>query len=156
MRKGNLFLLLLAIAMGGVAAYLAQEWIAAHAVPAPKSGTVVVAAVPLTFGTALTNENLTEISWASGKVPEGAYATRDELLKDGRRVVLAPLQRNELVLKTKITGPGQRASLSALLAGFPFMARHWSRAVALGRELSPFHESSRAPPSILPAWFRID
>jgi pilus assembly protein CpaB len=116
MRKGNLFILLLAIAMGGAAAYLAQEWIAAHAVPAPApSGTVVVAAVPLNFGTALTRENLAEISWASGKVPEGAYATRDELLKDGRRVVLAPLQRNELVLKTKITGPGQRASLSALL-----------------------------------------
>src|SRR5262249_49672871 len=115
MRKGYLFILLVAIAMGGVAAYLAQEWIAAHAVPPPKSGTVVVAAVPLGFGTALTNENLTEIPWASGQVPEGAYATRGDLLKDGRRVVLAPLQRNELVLKTKITGPGQRASLSALL-----------------------------------------
>src|SRR5436853_6220182 len=116
MGKGNLFILLLAIAMGGVAAYLAQEWIAAHAVPPPvQSGTVVVAKVPLGFGTALTPENLTEISWASGNVPEGAYATRDELLKDGRRVVLAPLQRNELVLKTKITGPGQRPSLSALL-----------------------------------------
>jgi pilus assembly protein CpaB len=116
MRKGNLFLLLLAIAMGGLAAFLAHTWIAAHAVsPSVQSGTVVVAAVPLTFGTTLTRENLTEISWASGKVPEGAYATRDELLKDGRRVVLAPLQRNELILKTKITGPGQRASLSALL-----------------------------------------
>src|SRR5262249_8057261 len=78
-------------------------------------GTVVVAAVPLGFGTTLTNENLTEIPWASGQVPEGAYATRNELLKDGRRVALAPLQRNELILKTKITGPGQRASLSALL-----------------------------------------
>ena len=42
-------------------------------------------------------------------------ATRDELLKAGRRVALAPLQRNELILKTKITGPGQRASLSSLL-----------------------------------------
>src|SRR5258707_142526 len=47
MRKGNLFILLIAIAMGGAAAYLAQEWIAAHAVPSPvQSGTVVVAALP--------------------------------------------------------------------------------------------------------------
>src|SRR5215831_739502 len=115
MRKGNLFLLLLAIAMGGVAAYLAREWIAAHAVPTAHNGTVVVAAVPLGFGTALNRENVTEISWASGKMPEGAFATRDELFKDGRRVALAPLQRNELILKTKVTGPGQRASLSALL-----------------------------------------
>src|SRR2546422_198155 len=32
MRKGNLFLVLIAIAMRGVAAYLAREWIAARAV----------------------------------------------------------------------------------------------------------------------------
>ena len=116
MRKGNLFMLLLAIAMGGAAAYLAREWIAAHAVPHPvQSGTVVVAAVPLGFGTTLNRENVTEIPWASGKMPEGGYATKDELFKDGRRVALAPLQRNELILKTKVTGPGQRASLSALL-----------------------------------------
>jgi pilus assembly protein CpaB len=78
-------------------------------------GTVVVAAAPLAFGTALNRENVTEVPWASGNRPEGAYATRDELFKDGRRVALAPLQRNELILKTKVTGPGQRASLSALL-----------------------------------------
>jgi pilus assembly protein CpaB len=114
-RKGNLFLLLIAIAMGGVAAFLAREWIAAHAVPSVQSGTVVVAAVPLGFGTTLNRENVTEIPWASGEMPEGAFATRDELFKDGRRVALSPLQRNELILKTKVTGPGQRASLSALL-----------------------------------------
>jgi Flp pilus assembly protein CpaB len=83
--------------------------------PSVQSGTVVVAAVPLGFGAALTRENVTEIPWASGKMPEGGYATKDELFKDGRRVALAPLQRNELILKTKITEPGQRASLSSLL-----------------------------------------
>jgi pilus assembly protein CpaB len=71
--------------------------------------------VPLAFGTALNPENVTEIPWASGQMPEGAFATKDELFKAGRRVALAPLQRNELILKTKVTGPGQRASLSALL-----------------------------------------
>jgi pilus assembly protein CpaB len=116
MRKGNLFILLLAIAMGGGAAFLARNWIAAQAKTAPaEQGTIVVAAVPVGFGTALTRDNVTEIPWAAGKMPEGAYATRDELFKDGRHVVLAPMQRNELILKTKITGPGQRASLSALL-----------------------------------------
>src|SRR2546422_453834 len=116
MRKGNLFILLLAIAMGGVAAFLAREWIAAQAIqPSAQNGTVVVAAAPLSFGTALNPENVTEIPWASGKMPEGAFATKDELFKAGRRVALAPLQRNELILKTKVTGPGQRASLSALL-----------------------------------------
>jgi pilus assembly protein CpaB len=94
----------------------AREWLAAHAIPpSAQNGTVVVAAAPLGFGMPLNHENVTEIPWAFGKMPEGAYATRDELFKDGRRVALAPLQRNELILKTKVTGPGQRASLSSLL-----------------------------------------
>ena len=113
MRKGNLLILFLAIVMGGFAAYLARNWIVAHAVPT--HGTVVVATVPINFGTTLNHENVTEIPWASGQVPEGAFATKDALFKDGRRVALGPLQRNELVLKTKVTGPGQRASLSSLL-----------------------------------------
>src|SRR5262245_49654535 len=114
MRKTNLFILLLAIAMGGVAAYMVRNWIAAHAVHVER-GTVVVAALPLSFGTALSPENVMEIPWASGHVPEGAFATTDQLFKDGRRVTLTPMQRNELILKTRITGPGQRATLSALL-----------------------------------------
>jgi pilus assembly protein CpaB len=117
MRKGNLFILLLAIAMGGVAAYMASNWITAQTrvAPAEPPGTIVVAAAPLAFGTVLSRENVTELPWPSGAVPEGAYATRDQLFKDGRRVALTPMQRHELILKTRITGPGQRATLSALL-----------------------------------------
>ena len=58
---------------------------------------------------------MSEIAWASNKIPEGAFATRAALFKEGRRVVLTPMERSELILKQKITGPGQRASLSALL-----------------------------------------
>jgi pilus assembly protein CpaB len=115
MRKGNLFILLLAIAMGGGAAFLARSWISAQALPAGNVGSVVVAGAPVGFGVALTRDNVAEIPWPAGKMPEGAFTTRDELFKDGRRVVLAPMQKNELILKTKITGPGQRASLSSLL-----------------------------------------
>jgi len=115
MRKGSLFILLLAIAMGGVAAYMARVWIGAHEMPAVTPGTVVVAALPLAFGAVLSRENVKEIPWPAGAEPEGAYATKDQLFKDGRRAALAPLQRNELVLKSRVTGPGQKATLSALL-----------------------------------------
>src|SRR5262249_57552000 len=100
MRKGNLFILLLAIAMGGVAAYLAREWIAAHALPPAQNGTVVVAAAPLAFGMALNPENVTEISWASGKMPEGAFATKDELFKAGARAHPRPLPPHHLIPNT--------------------------------------------------------
>jgi len=37
------------------------------------------------------------------------------LLNGGRRVVLTAIEANEPILAAKITGPGQRATLSALL-----------------------------------------
>ena len=117
MRKGNLLVLLVAIVMGGFAAYLARNWIQAQATvaPAAPTGTIVVAGAPLGFGIALSRENIAEIPWAASRLPEGAFATRDELLREGRRVVLAPIQRGEPILKARVTGPGQRASLSSLL-----------------------------------------
>jgi pilus assembly protein CpaB len=115
MRKGNIFILVLALAMGGLAAYMARNWIAAHANVSEKSGSIVVAARPLTFGTVLSRENVIEMAWPAGQIPAGAFATRDELFKDGRRVALGPVQQNEPILKSKVTGPGQRASLSSLL-----------------------------------------
>jgi pilus assembly protein CpaB len=52
--------------------------------------------------------------WAASTLPEGAFATKHDLLKDGRRVLLTPLERNEPILSSKITAPGQRGSLSSL------------------------------------------
>ena len=103
--------------MGLVAALMARSWIAAHETTAtgPASGTIVVATAPLAFGTVLTPDNLTEIPWAEPKLPEGAFATKTDLLKDGRRVVLAAMERSEMVLRPKVTAPGQRASLSGLI-----------------------------------------
>ena len=75
----------------------------------------MVASAPLAFGATLSRENITEVPWAAAQLPEGAFATRDQLLKEGRRAVLAPVGKNEPILISKITGPGQRASLSALL-----------------------------------------
>jgi pilus assembly protein CpaB len=78
-------------------------------------GTIVVAAAQLGLGVTLTEDNLAEIAWAATTLPEGAFATKHELLKDGRRVVLASLERNEPVLRGKITLPGQPGSLSSVL-----------------------------------------
>jgi pilus assembly protein CpaB len=115
MRKSNFVILLIAIAMGGVAALLARNWINANATTTAPTATIVVSSAPLAFGTTLSKDNVTEIPWVAGKLPEGAFATKDELFKEGRRVSLMPMERSELILKQKITGPDQRASLSALL-----------------------------------------
>src|SRR5262249_25119810 len=69
----------------------------------------------LGFGTVITADNVSEIAWAAKALPDGAFATKSDLLKDGRRVVLSPLEPNEPILRSKTTAPGEQASLSALL-----------------------------------------
>ena len=118
MRTNNVVVLFLAIVMGGIAAMLARSWLQSHARASlgdEAVGSIVVAAQPLGFGTTLTSENVSEIPWAARSLPEGAFATKDELLKYGIRAVISALDRNEPVLRTKITAPGQRGSLSAIL-----------------------------------------
>jgi pilus assembly protein CpaB len=118
MRTNNVIVLFLAVVMGGIAAFMARHWLQSQAItPAVGQGvnTIVVAAQPLGFGAALSAENIAEIPWAATAVPDGAFVSKEELLKDGRRIVLSPFDRNEPLLRSKITGPGQRGSLSALL-----------------------------------------
>jgi pilus assembly protein CpaB len=117
-RTNHVVTLVLAIVLGGIAALWTRYWLASHshmAADAAPIGSIVVAAKPLAFGVALAADNVAEIPWAASALPEGAFATKDDLLKDGRRIVLAPLEPNEPVLRSKTTGPGQRASLSTLL-----------------------------------------
>lgn len=76
--------------------------------------TIVVAAGPLEYGTTLTDANVSEVRWESSIVPEGAFKSKADLLKDGARAALTSMKRNEPVLSSRITGPNQPASLAAL------------------------------------------
>ena len=117
MRNNNLIVLVVALILGGIAAVLARNWLARHAHLAQgETGTIVVAAMPVAFGTELTKENTKEIPWSTAVLPEGAFATKGDLLEHGRRTVLAMIARNEPVLRTKITAPNQPATLSSMLA----------------------------------------
>lgn len=117
MRRSNLIILLVALLMGSVAALMARSWIERHTTPQPvaSTATIVVAAAQLPFGTVLGENNISEIPWTGAQLPEGAFAKKIDLLKDGRRIVLTAMERSEMILKPKITAPGQRASLSVLL-----------------------------------------
>ena len=78
--------------------------------------TIVVAAKPLRFGNELTAQHLREMAWPENALPNGAFAKIAELLADGKRVVLTrDRDRTSRCSPVKITGPGQRATLSALL-----------------------------------------
>ncbi len=117
MRIGTVLIIIAALFAGVIAALTARTIIRSRSVPttAAAQSTIVVAAEPLEFGAPLTADNIIEVPWASSVIPEGAFTSAADLLKDGRRVVLTPVQKNETILASRITGSGQRASLSALI-----------------------------------------
>ena len=118
MRRNQFAILIVAIVMGGAAAYLTRGWLHAQmnaAAARQPADHIVVAAEPLAYGATVTSDSITEVPWFTSAVPEGAFTAKDDLLNGGRRIVLSPLKRGEPILSSKVTGPGQRASLATLL-----------------------------------------
>ena len=129
MRISTIVMISLAALFGLIAVFLAQSWLTsqsekrlrsleANNVPnAPIAATtIVVASKPLRFGTELGSSVMREVGWPGDAVPTGAFGKISEITQgNARRVVLAPIEVNEPILVTKVTGPGQRATLSATL-----------------------------------------
>jgi pilus assembly protein CpaB len=114
-----------AVLFGLLAVFLAQTWLnnqeaarmkslEANRKAPPPQHTIVVAARPLRFGEPLTASALRELPWPQDALPAGAF-DKIAALTAAKRVVLLPMETNEAVLASKITGPGQRATLSAVL-----------------------------------------
>jgi pilus assembly protein CpaB len=124
-RLSTIVMIGFAAVFGLLAVFLAQGWLnnqaemRARNLDARKkplaTQTLVVAAKPLRYGAELAASSLREIPWPDAPLPEGAFAKIDDLLKDGKRIVLTAIEPNEAVLAVKVTGPGQRATLSSLV-----------------------------------------
>jgi pilus assembly protein CpaB len=114
-----------AVVFGLLAVFIAQAWLSNQASMQAKNfeankkpvttQTVVVAKQALRFGTELTPAMLQEVPWPPEAMPSGAFAKISDVISGGRRVVLSAIEANEPVLALKITGAGQRATLSALV-----------------------------------------
>ena len=110
---------------GMFAAFLAYDWLGSmasrdqSAISAPPQiplSTIVVAKEDMTFGTVLSADKLKIVEWPTDNMPAGAYASIDDIFKEQEtRTVLETIQTKEPIVKGKITGPGQRASLSTML-----------------------------------------
>lgn len=125
MRKSTLVMIAFAVVFGLLAVFVAQSWLnnaaanrmrnlEARKDTAPTS-TIVVAAERLPYGTELAANHMREIAWPADALPVGAFAKISDILGAGKRVVLSPVEANEPLLAVKMTGPGQRATLSALV-----------------------------------------
>jgi pilus assembly protein CpaB len=112
-----------AVVFGLLAVFIANMWLnnqARHRVEvaapaeATPTQTVVVATQPLRFGSEINASMLKEVPWPANAVPAGAFNKIADVT-NGRRLVLAAIEPNEPVLAVKLTGPGERATLSALV-----------------------------------------
>jgi len=124
-RASTIVMIAAAVVFGVLAVFVAQSWLNRQAdlrarnFEAQKkpvaTNTIVVAKSPLRFGTPLQPQVLREVAWSEGAIPAGAFATIESMLAGGKRVVLASIEPNEPVLGNKLTGPGQKATLSAVI-----------------------------------------
>ncbi len=125
MRTSTIVMIGFAVVFGLLAVFIAQVWLNDQASMQAKNfeankkpvsmQTVVVANKPLRFGTELNASLLKEVPWPADSMPAGTFNKISDMLSGGRRVVLTAIEANEPVLSLKITGAGQRATLSALV-----------------------------------------
>jgi pilus assembly protein CpaB len=124
MRASTLVMIGFAVVFGLLAVFIAQAWLHSQAqlrakIEDPKPGAavqnVVVAKQPLRYGTELNAAMLEEVPWAANALPAGAFSSIGDLINGGRRIVLSAIEPNEPVLAVKVTGNGERATLSSLV-----------------------------------------
>ncbi|MGN6570272.1 MAG: Flp pilus assembly protein CpaB [Pseudolabrys sp.] len=125
MRASTFVMIGFAVVFGLLAVFIANVWLNNQANQRAKTiestakpavtKTIVVAKQALRFGTELNASQLEEVPWPAEAMPSGSFSKVSDVLSQGRRVVLAAIEPNEPVLALKITGPGQRATLSALV-----------------------------------------
>jgi pilus assembly protein CpaB len=118
MNRRTLIAVGIAIVLGLVAVYLANTYLLGAQRNAKLQGTtpVVVASVPLDYGTELTREKVRLVNYPNASIPADSFHSLNEILPPGqKRVALTAIQPNEAILAPKISMPGQGASIAALL-----------------------------------------
>ena len=74
---------------------------------------IAVASQELTFGTALSAQNVRLANWPASSVPTGAFTTVEDATKS--RVALRPIVPGEPILSSKVSGTDGRATIAANL-----------------------------------------
>ncbi|QPI73586.1 Flp pilus assembly protein CpaB [Sphingobium sp. Cam5-1] len=119
-QRRSLIILGFAIFLGLAAVFVANAYLskAEQAQATPQGGMVkvVVASMPLAFGTAVTPEKIRVVDWPAASVPPGAFRDPVQLTSLGKqRVVLRQIEPGEPILTSKLSAEGGRATMSGVL-----------------------------------------
>lgn len=124
MRNPSAIMLVIAVLVGAATVWMVRGFlesrpepgVVATGDPAVEIVKVVVAAHPLSFGDTLHKDLLREVEWPKEAAPAGAFNSVDEILAgDERRVALRNMEVNELILKSRVSGFGGKATLSQVI-----------------------------------------
>jgi pilus assembly protein CpaB len=115
--RRNYFGIVLGLILAGISVVLLNLYVHRPAErPLAPMATVVVAARTIPFGTHLGPDYLTMVAWPRASVPQGAFATINDIFKDAKttadRIAIVALEKGEPILKSKISGFGARSIMS--------------------------------------------
>ncbi|MCO4848967.1 MAG: Flp pilus assembly protein CpaB [Yoonia sp.] len=126
----GLFALVLLVGMGlaGFAVYMVQGFVSQQETALAQERAKTARNVPttqiyaptrtITYGEPILPEDVTLIDYAVAFLPEGAFATFEEVFPDGEdvpRVALRQMEINEPLLAIKVTQPGRDAGITSRL-----------------------------------------
>lgn len=119
----NIMVFGLSIILALVAVMIARNWLTEKSQPVIvqkelPTKDVVVAVTPLYFGNLVHKEHLKIIKWPADYLPENFFQSIEAILGDGtlERHILKEVSVNEPILKSKISGFGERVSLSTMIS----------------------------------------
>lgn len=104
-------LLVLAIVAGLAAALYAAGWVAQRGNVASRK--VAVAAVDIELGSKINPQMISLVDWPASSVPEGAFT---DLKTVQERVVKMAIPRGDAILERKLSPPGSKGGLAAVIA----------------------------------------
>ncbi|WP_430447875.1 Flp pilus assembly protein CpaB [Rhodophyticola sp.] len=118
--------LIVGVALAGFAVYVAQDRFAQYQrALANQSNAIIqttevfVVNTQLRYGQVLRPEDVTAVRWPASHVPFGAFTSQEDLFPAGTdelRTVLRVMERDEPVLISKVTAPGEDAGVASRLA----------------------------------------
>ncbi|MFQ5438935.1 MAG: Flp pilus assembly protein CpaB [Paracoccaceae bacterium] len=126
-----MFALILIVGMGlaGFAVYMAQGRFSEYQTVVDSQRKALSKNVPLVqifvakeqlkYGQKLTKKNVRLVAWPENAIPEGAFSEAKVLFgkdKSKKRTVLRVMEKDEAVLRIKVTKPGEDAGVSSRLA----------------------------------------
>lgn len=132
--------LLIGMGLAGFAVYMVNQYMDSQtaaleqarelAATAPVIVEVYAVATSLTYGDQLTKDDVRVIPYVRDYLPEGSFATMEELFPQGvdvPRIVVLPMLENEIIMASKVTEPGVSRGLTALVEpgyrAFPVQGR---------------------------------